>query len=245
MARRKPPATKPEPVVPEPDVTDAPEYCQATAVIDRTCSLLEKLEGLHDGDPSTKDIFEIAADPAGIATVGFGHALFNPDTGRPLYLSRHEDRRIAYEMYPEGVTLGEARAILRGDVVARYASARQDATFAAATEDEQVALLSFIFNIGVHNYRKSTLRVLIEAGQVECHASDFATLYKQMVSKLPPLEIDEAFTAWSRTTLADGRRTPVEGLFTRRYIEFLIFTGTPEDEAVEAGRKALKEFRHG
>lgn len=202
---------------------------------------LKVLEGIRDGDPTTQAL-DIYPDGAGIITIGYGHALFDEEAKRPLYWSRREDRQQALSLYPDGVTQHEADAILAGDVMVRLASLRQDPSYLALDFGQQVAVLLFAFNVGVHTYRNSTLKRLIDAGQLENDNSSFTALYNQMIRKSPILQIDEAFTAYSRQTLADGRKMAVPGLFKRRFTEFLMFEGTPFDEALAAAEKALEQL---
>lgn len=210
-------------------------------VIVAAVNALKVLEGVRDGNPTTPAL-DIYPDGAGIITIAYGHALFDEETKRPLYWSRREDRKQALSRYPDGVTQQEADAILAGDVMVRLASLRQDPSYLALNFGQQVAVLLFAFNVGVHTYRKSTLFRLIEAGQIESADSTFASLYNQMVRKTPILQVDEAFTAYSKQTLADGRKVIENGLFKRRYAEFLMFEGEPFDEALAAAEKALKQL---
>ena len=75
-------------------------------------ALIKKWEGLHDGDKRTP-ILEPEADPIGIYTIGWGHALFDK-LGKPV-----RNRALAYAMtaalYPAGMTRADADALLQVD----------------------------------------------------------------------------------------------------------------------------------
>ena len=73
-------------------------------------ALVQRFEGLHDGDRKTPLVLEPQADPIGIYTVGWGYALF--DKGRAV-----KDRETAYRIWrarwPGGLMRVEADALLR------------------------------------------------------------------------------------------------------------------------------------
>ena len=212
------------------------------ALIAAAVPLLKGLEGKGDGNPKTPKL-DVYPDSAGWATIGYGHLLTDPETGRRLAWHIKADREAAIRMVPEGITEEEATAILIGDITVRVASLRQHTVFRGLNLNQQLALLSLSFNIGVAALLSSTLVRLIEAGQFDVDGCDFATLYRVAVKKAPITQIDEAFTAWCRETLPSGLRSVNEGLFTRRYAEFLIFQGADAEAACTEAWAELKKFR--
>lgn len=85
---------------------------------------------------------------AGYWTIGYGH-------------------RCAERAAP--VTVAEAEALLLGDV--RAAAAALDGL--NLSEGQRVALVSFVFNVGAAAFKRSTLRRLLLAGQVDAAANEF------------------------------------------------------------------------
>ncbi len=72
-------------------------------------ALIQRFEGLHDGDKATPNILEPLADPVGVYTVGWGYALFQ--AGKPV-----KEREAAYRIWrarwPGGMTRIEANLLL-------------------------------------------------------------------------------------------------------------------------------------
>jgi lysozyme len=155
--------------------------------------LIKHFEGLHDGD-LTKIGLQPKMCPAGIWTVGWGHALIDPVSHK--FLRGDADKSKAYAMYP-ALTLAQADAFLADDVK-KFERMVNDLrlTLSQAQFD---AIVSFIYNCGLSNFEKSTLLRRIKA--------------KASVS-----DIEKAFLMWNK---ADGKVLP--GLTLRRQCEALLF----------------------
>lgn len=163
-------------------------------------AIIKRFEGLHDGDKSTP-VLEPLADPVGIYTIGWGHALFQG--GKPV-----KDRETAYRiwrnLYPAGMLLADADELLKVDAQKR---ADQLGPLVAAApplnQNQFDALVSFVYNVGIENFRTSTLRSRVLAGDWVGAAAQFPR--------------------WNRS---DGKVLP--GLVARRALEAELFMKDPE-----------------
>jgi len=71
--------------------------------------LIKHYEGLHDGD-LTQIGLQPKMCPAGIWTIGYGHALTNKNTGK--WLKGDEDFHFIKEQYPAFLTINEQDAMM-------------------------------------------------------------------------------------------------------------------------------------
>lgn len=109
-------------------------------------ALIQRFEGLHDGDKKTPNILEPQADPIGIYTVGWGYALFQD--GKPV-----KDKATALKMWrerwPNGMTRADADKLLVQvaqevtDKVMRLVGDKP------IRDGELGAMVSLAYNIGV------------------------------------------------------------------------------------------------
>lgn len=181
--------------MPTPPARDVPACALA---------LIRRFEGLHDGDKTTP-VLEPQADPVGIYTVGWGHALFAG--GRPV-----RDRESAYRLWrsrwPGGMIRADADALLKAD--AQAVCDKVLALFPAIplTEGQLGAMTSLAYNIGVGeiggaaDFADSSVRRRLIAGDVRGAA--------------------DAFRMWR---YAGGRE--LRGLVARREAERAAFLGRP------------------
>ncbi len=166
---------------------------------------IRAFEGLADGDPRTANLDPYLC-PAGYWTIGWGHVVRDA-RGRMLKgRARAADARA---IYPNGITLDEAEALLQRDVIERSLSLDDvlltDGAYFALTYNQYCALLSFVFNIGIGAFEKSTLLQRLRDG-------DFADVPRQLM----------------RWTRAGGKVLP--GLKRRREAEARLWS-TPEAPA--------------
>jgi len=117
--------------------------------------LIKSFEGIHDGDPTTVNL-DPYLDPVGIWTIGWGHAIFIGSE----FLRGPENKRRAHSLYPGGITKGQAETLLRADVLD---ACRDVGTLVRVplTDNQFAALVSFTFNVGVGNFKQSTLLRLV------------------------------------------------------------------------------------
>lgn len=179
--------------MPTPSARDVPACALA---------LIKRFEGLHDGDRTTV-VLEPQADPVGIYTVGWGHALFL--AGKPV-----RDREAAYRLWrarwPAGMVRADADALLKVD--AQTVCDKVVALFPRTplTDGQLGAMVSLAYNIGVGevgggpDFADSSVRRRLIAGDVAGAA--------------------DAFRLWR---FAGGRELP--GLVARREAERAVFLG--------------------
>lgn len=146
--------------------------------------LIKTFEGLHDGDKRTP-VLEPQADPIGIYTMGWGHAMF--DAGKPI-----KDKALAMSRwraaYPKGMTLADADELLRQDAQVTCDQVVANTAAAPALSDNQLAaLVSFTYNVGITNFKNSTLRSRVLAGNWQAAADEFPKWKLAAGKELPGL----------------------------------------------------------
>lgn len=130
--------------------------------------LIRSFEGIADGDPATVNL-DPYLDPAGIWTIGWGHAI--RDGSRLLRGAR--DRARARALYPDGISRQQAEALLRADVLDACRDVQAAVTI--PTSDNQfAALVSFTSNCGAGNLRRSTLLRQVNAANFAAAQAEFA-----------------------------------------------------------------------
>ncbi|GMV46991.1 MAG: hypothetical protein AMXMBFR66_23890 [Pseudomonadota bacterium] len=130
-------------------------------------ALIKSFEGLPDGDPGTVNL-DAYLDPLGIWTIGWGHVVLWQ--GRPL--KGADNKALARRLYPGGISVGQAEALLRADLLDRSPGLLHLAQ--VPLDDGQFgALMSFAFNCGLANLAASTLLRLLNAGHSAAAADQF------------------------------------------------------------------------
>jgi len=160
----------------------------------RAIALIKRFESLHDGDLSEIGL-QPKMDPVGIWTAGYGHALRDPDTGQ--FLQGANDRAAALALVHGGLTEAQADDLLERDLE-QFSDGVSRRVTAPLSSSEFGALVSFAFNVGLGNFKGSTLLRLLNAGDFKGAADQFAR--------------------WNR---AGGKILP--GLVKRRYAERTLF----------------------
>jgi len=170
-------------------------------VPDEAIELIKSFEGIPDGDPSTVNL-DAYLDPVGIWTIGWGHAIAAPGGGG-AWLRGPDKKATARALYPGGITLAQAVAMLHGDLV--DTSRDVSRLVSVALDDGQFgALLAFTFNLGPGRLGSSTLLKKLNAG-------DYAGAAEQ-------------FLVWNKGTV-NGVLQPMAGLTRRRKAERAMFVG--------------------
>jgi GH24 family phage-related lysozyme (muramidase) len=162
--------------------------------------LIKSFEGIEDGDPSTVNL-DAYLDPVGIWTIGWGHAIRNPQGAG--WLKGAENQATARALYPGGITRAQAQALLEADAL----DTARDVLSAVQVDldDGQYgALIAFTFNLGIGNLRSSTLLKKLNAG-------DYAGAAEQ-------------FLVWNKGRV-NGVLQPLAGLTRRRTAERAMFVG--------------------
>jgi lysozyme len=143
--------------------------------------LIKGFEGLGDGDPTTVNL-DPYIDPIGIWTIGWGHAIRAGND----FLRGKQNKRRAQAMYPGGITVAQAEALLRGDLL----DACRDVESVVTTiinDNQFAALVSFAYNCGLGNLNKSTLLRLVNAKDFTGAAGEFGKWNKAGGQVLPGL----------------------------------------------------------
>ncbi|PIB91409.1 lysozyme [Caulobacter sp. FWC2] len=163
-------------------------------------ALIQRFERLHDGDRKTA-VLEPQADPVGIYTVGWGHALFVG--GKPVK-DRETACRLWRARWPAGMVRGDADALLKAD--AQAVCDKVVALFPRTPlSDAQLgAMTSLAYNIGV--------------GEIG-GAADFAD--SSVCRRLIAGDVQGAADAFRMWRFAGGRELP--GLVARRETERAVF----------------------
>ena len=176
--------------------------------------LIKKWEGLHDGDLSVIGL-QPKMCPAGIWTVGYGHAL-KDDKGKWLK-GKKDFRRIPQEWLK--ITKEQAETVLMDDLKI-FEFSVNNLVKVRITQNQFDALVSFTFNLGAGNLRRSDLL--------------------KYVNKSNFLPAAAEFTKW---VMANGEVLP--GLKARRQREIALFVKNLDDLEIpewahEQVRKARK-----
>lgn len=137
--------------------------------------LIKSFEGIPDGDPSTVNL-DAYLDPIGIWTIGWGHAIvFGNDFLResvPVNRNNLKNKGLARSLYPGGITLAEAEDLLRADL----GETEREIEYLVKvdiTDNQFAALVSFAFNVGAGNLRKSTLLRRVNQGKMDLAVAEF------------------------------------------------------------------------
>jgi len=115
-------------------------------------SIVKHYESLHDGDMSKVGL-QPKLCPADVWTIGWGHAIIDPLTGKQLKSAATKAR--AYELFGY-VTEQQAEMWLERDLAEFEKAVLKGCT--VAPEPQQLgAMVSLAYNIGITNFLKSTL----------------------------------------------------------------------------------------
>ena len=132
-----------------------------------TVDLIKSFEGIPDGDPSTVKL-DPYLDPIGIWTIGWGHAIRHGND----FVRGAGKRALAYSLYPGGITREQAEALLRSDLMDTGKDVLGVVTV-DLNDNQYGALVSFTFNLGLGNLKKSTLLRLVNTSDYEDASNEF------------------------------------------------------------------------
>jgi lysozyme len=121
--------------------------------------LIRRFEGIADGDPNTARLDPYLC-PADHWTIGWGHVVRGPD-GKPI--RGRDNRAAARAIYPAGITMEEAVALLADDV-RRFAAGVEDLLEVKVSDRQFCTLVSFAYNCGLGALKTSTLLRRLNAG---------------------------------------------------------------------------------
>ena len=112
-------------------------------------AMIAMFEQYHDGDLSMIGL-QPKMCPAGIWTVGLGHALINKETGK--WLKGQADYKFIAIQYPEYLTITKKQAdeLLKKDLIS-YENRVTKALKVPVTQYQFDALVSYVYNVGWSN----------------------------------------------------------------------------------------------
>jgi len=158
--------------------------------------LIRHFESLHDGD-LTIIWLQPKMCPAGIWTVGYGRAL-KDENGK--WLKGMENKDKAYAIYP---SLTEQQAVQMLDEDCDERESRLNSLGIHFEQNEFDALVSFIYNVGFANFKRSSL-------------------LKRIKLRLDADSIIKAFMMWNKARV-DGELRVLKGLIRRRVAEAYLY----------------------
>jgi len=161
--------------------------------------LIKAYEGLGDGDPSTVNLDPYLC-PAGIWTIGWGHTIVDPKTGKRL-TKANCTKEEAFALYPGGITREEAELLLNEDLKPRE-EVVQRLVRVELNDNQFAALVSFVYNVGAPAFQISKLLKKLNAG-------DFGGAVAE-------------FPKWNKITTENGK-VENKGLTNRREAERMRF----------------------
>jgi GH24 family phage-related lysozyme (muramidase) len=165
--------------------------------------LNKHFESKHDGN-LTEIGLQPKMCPAGIWTVGWGHAL-RDEKGK--WLKGNENKALAYLQYPN-LTDEEAEELLIEDLTFR--EAQVNSLHIDFKQNEFDALVSFVYNVGFANLLKSSLLKRIQANK------------KGILNYGSSERIKQAFMMWNKAKV-NGVLKELKGLTKRRNTEAKLY----------------------
>lgn len=163
------------------------------AISQKSIDLIKHYESLHDGN--LKEIgIQPKIDPLGIWTIGWGHAIIDPITGKFVRDKANEKR--ARDLFP-GFNEQQAEDLLKRDL-ATYETEVRKAVKIKLNDDQVGALVAFSYNVGVAAFKSSSALTQLNAGNIA--------------------EAGNRLLLWNKGTL-NGVKVELKGLTYRRMSE--------------------------
>lgn len=134
---------------------------------DAGIAIIKEFESLHDGNLAQIGL-QPKLCPAGIWTVGYGHAL-RDSTGH--FLRGESNKYLAYKQYRDMTAL-QAINLLQEDLE-EYCHLVSKAVTVPITDNQYAALVSFTYNVGYNSLRTSTLLRLLNQKEYAKAAEQF------------------------------------------------------------------------
>jgi len=152
-------------------------------------------------------------DSAGLDTIGVGHLILDNDP------NLHKVTGISNSDEVKSLTDAQIMRLLELDLVGFIAEI--DRVGVIFTQSQFDALVSIVFNIGVGNFRGSTL---------------FKLLSRHKGSRIPDSRVEDISQEFGRWRYAGKKE--IRGLLVRRLIETFIFLDKANEDAIIEGVRA-------
>jgi len=163
------------------------------AISKKAIDLIKHYESLHDGNLKEVGI-QPKLDPVGIWTIGWGHAIVDPLTGK--YVRDKANEKRARELFPN-FDERQAEDLLIRDLNAYETPIRK--TIKVKLNDDQVgALVSFAYNVGIGSFNNSSALTFLNKGDIK--------------------EAGNRLLLWNKGTV-NGVKVELKGLTYRRMSE--------------------------
>ncbi len=134
----------------------------------KAIEIIKQYESLHDGDLKAIGL-QPKLCPADVWTVGYGRAIIDPKTGKQLKGVENKNR--AYELFP-ALTNEQAEQFLKEDYAVRELAVKE--LLKRRVEDYELgAMVSLTYNIGIGNFRTSSVLRFFNAGNKAMAAESF------------------------------------------------------------------------
>ncbi len=192
--------------------------------------LVAHYEGVGDGDKKTPNLDPYIC-PAGVGTLGLGHALYHPVTGQMLRVKtfgkaevlRLSALAVTKRWGRPWITLDEAYALLEEDLTKYSTGVSQKIGSAMTSQSQFDAMVSFAFNVGLNNFATSSVlkyHLGIRRPNIESPNVNDLHIMEERSKLAATANMTEAFCAWAKS---DGNWTL--GLFNRRWTESRVYFG--------------------
>lgn len=129
--------------------------------------LVKSFEGVEDGDPTTVNLDPYLC-PAGVWTIGWGHAIIY----NSKLLRGKSNKKLAYSLYPGGITFEEADVLLTNDLTS-FSINVEKLLKVEVSDNQFAALTSFAYNVGIGNLKASTLLRKLNNSDIQGAADEF------------------------------------------------------------------------
>ena len=129
--------------------------------------LIKSYEGIEDGDPSTVNLDPYLC-PGNVWTIGWGHAISSDNK----LLRGKSNEALAYSIFPDGITMREAEDLIMDDISIRTKYVIKHVKV-PLSENQLGAIVSFVYNVGIGNFIRSTLLKKLNNGDYQDAADEF------------------------------------------------------------------------